>query len=117
MKRHLIFPALALVAALSTAALAGWGSDPSTEVSDAVATQASGGAVCSFWAQGYCGGGTNPPPGCVLTYCWVGNPMGTKGTATSETYCGVSTCLSVYAIQPGCGVTSTTTTVTNPTGG
>jgi hypothetical protein len=54
MKRHPIFPALALVAALGTAAFAGWGSGPSTEVSDDVAARATGGQ-CGYWISGTCG--------------------------------------------------------------
>jgi hypothetical protein len=108
MKRQLIFPALALLAAIGTSAIAGLCIDPSTEVSDAVASQASGGAVCSYWTGGYCGAtGSN---GCSSTYCQVGYPSGSYGSASTETYCGVQSCGSVYVVA-GC---ATTTTVTAP---
>jgi hypothetical protein len=108
MKRRLIFPALALLAAIGTSTFAGLLIDPSTEVSEAVATQASGGAVCSYWNSGYCG--SNVPPPCVYSLGYIGG-TGFRGYATSETFCGVLSCGSVNVVAPGCGTTTTTVTV------
>lgn len=111
MKRHLIFPALAFVAAIGTSTIAGLCIDPSTEVSDVAAAQASGGAAgCAYWNSGaVCGyGGSN---GCE-PYMGMGSGTTSYGTGIPQP-CGVTECCSVYTIK-GCATTTTTTTVTVP---
>jgi hypothetical protein len=94
MKRHLIFPTLALLAAVSTAAFAGWSMDPSTLVSDAIAAEAAGGGCASFGISTCGAGGTG---GCSSTTCLCGG-TGSTGTAKLQLYCGVESCGSVNTL-------------------
>ena len=95
-KRHLIFPALAFLAAISTAAFAGWSLNSSTEVSDLVAAQAYGGG-CSYYCSGqYCGVGGSGCCKSTTGYCGSCNTDYGSGNTNN---CGSSGCGAVYTVS------------------